>query len=109
MSVLGGLLDLVTGKCISLLAGKCTQRRVRSLDCFHRQQPSAIRSHRSEGPVYFVWMPHLATIDLAASGTLTRQQLDWNPTGPDLLTDLRSMDYSAAERPATFMGRGGIR
>jgi hypothetical protein len=27
---------------------------------------------------------------------LTRQQLGWNPTRPDLLTDLRNMDYSVA-------------
>jgi hypothetical protein len=33
-------------------------------------------------------------IDLAASGALTRQQLGWDPTGPDLLTDLRNMDFS---------------
>ena len=33
---------------------------------------------------------------LAASSVLTRQQLRWNPTGPDLLTDLRNMDYSVA-------------
>jgi hypothetical protein len=38
----------------------------------------------------------LAQIDLAASCALTRQQLGWNPTGPDLLTDLRNMDYSVA-------------
>jgi hypothetical protein len=44
-------------------------------------------------------MAHLATIDLAASSALTRQQLGWNPTGPDLLTDLRKMDYRAW-RPA---------
>src|SRR5215469_2397778 len=43
---------------------------------------------------YFGWMAHLATIDLTASSTLTRQLLGWNPTGPDLLTDLRNMDYS---------------
>ena len=45
---------------------------------------------------YFGWMAQLVTIDLAASGALTRQQLGWNPTGPDLLSDLRNMDYSAA-------------
>jgi hypothetical protein len=28
--------------------------------------------------------------------SLTRQQLGWNPTGPDLLTDLRNMDCSVA-------------
>jgi nucleoside-diphosphate-sugar epimerase len=52
-----------------------------------------------EAPKYFGWMAHLATIDLAASSALTRQQLGWNPTGPDLLTDLRNMDYRAW-RPA---------
>jgi nucleoside-diphosphate-sugar epimerase len=49
-----------------------------------------------EAPEYFGGLAKLVTIDLAASGALTRQQLDWNPTGPDLLTDLRNMDYAAA-------------
>jgi nucleoside-diphosphate-sugar epimerase len=38
----------------------------------------------------------LVAIDLAASGALTRHRLGWNPTGPDLLSDLRAMDYSGA-------------
>ncbi|MGA2953227.1 MAG: SDR family oxidoreductase [Caulobacteraceae bacterium] len=45
-------------------------------------------------PGYFGPLANLAALDLAASGALTRRELDWNPTGPDLLTDLRSMDYS---------------
>jgi nucleoside-diphosphate-sugar epimerase len=45
-------------------------------------------------PGYFGPLANLAALDLAASGALTRQELDWNPTGPDLLTDLRNMDYS---------------
>ncbi len=49
-----------------------------------------------EAPAYFGWMAHLVTIDLAASSVLTRRQLGWIPTGPDLLTDLRNMDYSVA-------------
>jgi nucleoside-diphosphate-sugar epimerase len=49
-----------------------------------------------EAPEYFGWLAHLATIDLAASSALTRKQLGWNPAGPNLLTDLRNMDYSAA-------------
>jgi nucleoside-diphosphate-sugar epimerase len=49
-----------------------------------------------EAPEYFGWITHLATIDLAASSVLTRQQLGWIPAGPDLLTDLRNMDYSVA-------------
>lgn len=43
---------------------------------------------------YFGWIAGLATLDLAASSALTCEQLGWNPTGPDLLTDLREMDYS---------------
>jgi nucleoside-diphosphate-sugar epimerase len=50
----------------------------------------------AEAPEYFGWLANLAQIDLAASSALTRQQLGWNPTGPDLLTDLRNMDYSVA-------------
>jgi nucleoside-diphosphate-sugar epimerase len=49
-----------------------------------------------EASEYFGWIAALAAIDLAASSTLTRQQLGWNPTGPDLLSDLRNMDYSVA-------------
>ncbi len=49
-----------------------------------------------EAPEYFGWLAHLATMDLAASSALTRQELGWNPTGPGLLTDLRNMDYGVA-------------
>jgi hypothetical protein len=49
-----------------------------------------------EASEYFDSIAGLAALDLAASSTLTRQQLGWNPTGPDLLTDLRNMDYSVA-------------
>ena len=52
-----------------------------------------------EAPKYFGWLAKLATIDLAASSALTRQQLGWNPTGPDLLTDLREMDVSMVSQP----------
>jgi nucleoside-diphosphate-sugar epimerase len=47
-----------------------------------------------EAPEYFGALANLATIDLAASSSLTRQQLGWNSAGPDLLTDLRKMDDS---------------
>jgi nucleoside-diphosphate-sugar epimerase len=47
-------------------------------------------------PDYYGWLAQLATLDLPASGVLTRQQLDWIPTGPDLLTDLRKTDYDAS-------------
>ena len=45
-----------------------------------------------EVPDYFGLLAGLVTVDLAASGALTRQQLGWNPAGPDLLTDLRNTD-----------------
>jgi nucleoside-diphosphate-sugar epimerase len=48
-----------------------------------------------EAPQYFGGLARLVTMDLSASGAVTRQQLDWNPTGPDLLTDLRNMDHTA--------------
>jgi nucleoside-diphosphate-sugar epimerase len=47
-----------------------------------------------EAPEYFGPLANLVTIDLAASSALTRTQLDWNPTGPDLLTDLRNRDHT---------------
>jgi nucleoside-diphosphate-sugar epimerase len=43
---------------------------------------------------YFGGLAPLVTIDLAARSELTRQELGWNPIGPDLLTDMRNMDYS---------------
>jgi nucleoside-diphosphate-sugar epimerase len=48
-----------------------------------------------EAPGYYGWLAPLAPLDLPASGALTRQQLDWAPTGPGLLTDLRETDYDA--------------
>ncbi|HEY0936524.1 MAG TPA: NAD-dependent epimerase/dehydratase family protein [Trebonia sp.] len=49
----------------------------------------------AEAPGYYGWLARLAELDLPASGTLTRQQLSWNPSGPDLLADLREADYDA--------------
>ena len=46
-----------------------------------------------EATEYFGWLARLATLDLAASSTLTRQQLAWNPTGPGLIADLEQMQY----------------
>jgi len=48
-----------------------------------------------EAPEYFGWLANLATINLAASSMLTRREMGWSPTGPDLLTDLRNMDWSS--------------
>ena len=45
---------------------------------------------------YFGWMAHFANLDMAASNAWTVSRLGWEPTGPDLLTDLAKMDYPAA-------------
>jgi nucleoside-diphosphate-sugar epimerase len=47
---------------------------------------------------YFGWMAPFAVLDMIASSARTRARLGWEPTGPDLLTDLAAMDYSV---PAT--------
>jgi nucleoside-diphosphate-sugar epimerase len=41
-----------------------------------------------EAPEHFGWMARFIGMDLAASSTLTQQQLGWRPTHPDLLTDI---------------------
>jgi nucleoside-diphosphate-sugar epimerase len=45
---------------------------------------------------YYGWLAQLARLDLPASGALTWERLDWVPTGPSLLADLRDTDYDAA-------------
>lgn len=47
-----------------------------------------------QAPDYFGWMAMFASLDIAASSAWTRAELDWNPTGPGLIEDLRAMDYS---------------
>ncbi|WP_445191521.1 SDR family oxidoreductase [Sphingomonas sp. Tas61C01] len=43
---------------------------------------------------YFGWMTPFATLDMVASNDWTRARLGWEPTGPDLLTDLAAMDHA---------------
>lgn len=40
------------------------------------------------------WMARFAQVDLPASSAWTRRHLGWDPVGPDLLSDLRAMNYS---------------
>ncbi|MDQ6647682.1 MAG: SDR family oxidoreductase [Pseudomonadota bacterium] len=44
---------------------------------------------------YFGWLAPFASMDMLASSAWTQKVLDWQPTGPELLTDLENMDYSA--------------
>lgn len=48
-----------------------------------------------EAEHYFGWMAPFAALDMAAANAWTRERLGWNPSGPDLLTDLAAMDYAA--------------
>ena len=43
---------------------------------------------------YFGWLAPFAAMDFPASSAWTREQLGWRPTGPDLISDLKAMDYS---------------
>ena len=43
---------------------------------------------------YFGWMAPFAGLDMSASNAWTRARLGWEPTGPDLLTDLAAMNYA---------------
>lgn len=49
-----------------------------------------------EASAHFGWLRAFAGFDMPASSVQTRRELDWNPVGPDMLTDLRAMDYTAA-------------
>lgn len=48
---------------------------------------------QSEALEHFGWLSKFVTQDMSASGTLTQQQLSWQPAGPDLITDLEQMRF----------------
>jgi len=47
---------------------------------------------RDEVEHYFGWMAPFAGLDMIASSHWTQERLGWQPTGPDLLTDLAAME-----------------
>jgi nucleoside-diphosphate-sugar epimerase len=47
----------------------------------------------SQGREHFGWFAEFAGADMAASSERTRARLGWEPTGPDLLTDLDQPGY----------------
>jgi nucleoside-diphosphate-sugar epimerase len=49
-----------------------------------------------EAGAHFGWLGHFMGHDLSASSAITRQKLNWTPTGPGLIADLDGMDYSQA-------------
>ena len=50
-----------------------------------------------DAPKHFGWLAAFVGRDLPASGAQTRKALGWNPTGPDLLTDLEKVRYLESE------------
>jgi nucleoside-diphosphate-sugar epimerase len=48
-----------------------------------------------EAEAHFGWLFMFAQLDLPASSAETRKVLGWKPTGPDLITDLKKMDYTS--------------
>jgi len=46
-----------------------------------------------EGAEHFGWMAGFAGLDLPASSVLTRERLQWHPTGPGLIADLEQMEW----------------
>jgi nucleoside-diphosphate-sugar epimerase len=50
----------------------------------------------SRGPEHFGWFADFAGADMSASSERTRAWLGWEPTGPDLLTDLDQPGYYTA-------------
>ncbi len=47
-----------------------------------------------EADAHFGWLGRFASHDMPASSAITRQKLNWNPTGPGLIADLDGMDYT---------------
>lgn len=49
-----------------------------------------------EAETHFGWLARFAGHDMPASSAITRQRLNWTPTGPGLIADLDSMEYAQA-------------
>jgi nucleoside-diphosphate-sugar epimerase len=55
-----------------------------------------VSKSREEAAAHFGWLGMFAGFDLSASGTKTQKLLDWHPSGPGLISDLKQMRYLAA-------------
>ena len=49
-----------------------------------------------ETEAHFGWLARFAGHDMPSSSAITRQKLNWKPTGPGLIADLDGMDYTQA-------------
>jgi nucleoside-diphosphate-sugar epimerase len=51
---------------------------------------------QAEAEDYYGWFFRFAAMDIPASSAWTRKTLGWEPSGPDLMTDLENEDYFQA-------------
>jgi nucleoside-diphosphate-sugar epimerase len=58
--------------------------------------PAPVSIKPEEAEAHFGWLARFAGHDMPASSALTRQRLNWTPTGPGLIADLDAMDYTQA-------------
>ena len=49
-----------------------------------------------DAEAHFGWVAMFARLDMPSSSIITRQKLNWKPTGPGLIADLDAMDYTQA-------------
>jgi nucleoside-diphosphate-sugar epimerase len=49
-----------------------------------------------ETEAHFGWLAHFIGYDMPSSSAITKQKLNWKPTGPGLIADLDGMDYTQA-------------
>jgi hypothetical protein len=50
-----------------------------------------------EAAGHFGWLAAFVGWDIPASSAQTREKLEWNPTGPGLISDLENMRYLQAK------------
>ena len=56
-------------------------------------QIPAVSLSPEEAAIHFGWLTMFASSDLAASSEKTRKKLDWNPSGPGLISDLNQAKF----------------
>ena len=56
----------------------------------------AVSMKPEETEAHFGWLGHFIGHDMPSSSAITKQKLNWKPTGPSLIADLDNMDYTQA-------------
>ena len=56
----------------------------------------AVSMKPEETEAHFGWLGHFIGHDMPSSSAITKQKLNWKPTGPTLIADLDNMDYTQA-------------